>query len=86
MGRFEGWQGFEHRDRKEGFSHIGKNVSKGMEIRNYRQAASSSFVLPGCIKTMKKGELGSMIGARYGKSNSKQGLFCSISSKEWSMT
>lgn len=54
LGRFEGWQGFEHRDRKEGSSHIGKNVSKGVETRNYRQEASSSFVLPGCIKTIKK--------------------------------
>ena len=36
---FEGWKGFEQRDKKEGTSHTGENVSKGSEIRNYREAA-----------------------------------------------
>jgi len=59
---FEDWEGFEHKDRKEGISHTGENVSKGLELRNYREAAI--FASRMHEEAVKKGELESMIGAR----------------------
>lgn len=59
-----GWRIFEHRDREEGASPVGKNVSKDVEIRISREQQIVPFWLPGCMKGMKKRELESLPGAR----------------------
>lgn len=54
---FEDWEEFEQRDREEGASRTGKSI-RHEEIRNYREAVSSSFLASKMCEEDKKGKAG----------------------------
>lgn len=61
----EGWEELEQRDREEGISHTGKNVSKSIRRQGITgKQQGVRFWLPRCMKKMKKGMLQSLTRAR----------------------